>query len=108
VVNVEVKHYEGPVYDMETARGYMVANGLLISNCMCWRRAIVRPESDWGDPMPEPERAEVPDESEVAEALRKWSGEEGRKITENFARRQRERAAEHIRLGAENAIPASE
>jgi flagellar biosynthesis/type III secretory pathway protein FliH len=76
--------------------------------CMCWRRAIVRPESDWGDPMPEPERAEVPDESEVAEALREWSGEEGREITENFARRQRERAAEHIRLGTENAIPAPE
>ena len=72
--------------------------------CMCWKRAVVRPESEWGDEMPESKRPSVASEAEITEALREWSGEEGRNITENFARRQREAAEKHIRLAAENPL----
>ena len=42
VVSVSKRHYSGHVYDLQTATGWIVANGIYASNCRCavipWRR----------------------------------------------------------------------
>lgn len=52
VVSVKVFHYDGPVYDVQTTTGVMVANcrsdgkGLVISNCRCWSVPILAPPEE--------------------------------------------------------------
>jgi SPP1 gp7 family putative phage head morphogenesis protein len=55
VVSVKLFHYDGPVYDVQTKTGVMVANcrsdgnGLVISNCRCWSIPVLVPPDDVGD-----------------------------------------------------------
>lgn len=35
LLDIKVQHYSGPVYDVQTESGYMVADGIVESNCRC-------------------------------------------------------------------------
>lgn len=35
LIRVDVQHYRGPVYDVQTETGYMVAGGIVAANCRC-------------------------------------------------------------------------
>jgi len=35
LVNIDVQHYDGLVYDVQTTTGHMVADGIVVSNCRC-------------------------------------------------------------------------
>lgn len=35
VVDVEIEHYDGPVYDFGTNQGWYIANGIVTHNCTC-------------------------------------------------------------------------
>jgi hypothetical protein len=49
LVWIGVRHYEGPVYDVQTTTGYMVADSIIQSNCRCsWIPATVRQAAEAG------------------------------------------------------------
>lgn len=49
LVKIDIAHYDGPVYDAQTSTGYMVGNGIVLSNCRCgWYAATVEMAADDG------------------------------------------------------------
>lgn len=43
ITNIEIEHFEGSVYDFQTETGYMVADGIVVSNCRCgWSALSIR------------------------------------------------------------------
>ncbi len=98
VIKIRRFHYEGPVYDVETTTGAIVANGVLVSNCALWDNAGAR--RAWESPISndpgghlekqEEEIAAHPDDK-AAEQLLDTSRRQGTRVMEDATRSAVER-----------------
>jgi hypothetical protein len=69
VVNVQVKFHDGKVYDLETTKGYYIANNIMIGNCECSITTVTRDPDDWGNDEIETPSAPNVDEDAVRAVL---------------------------------------
>ena len=93
VLEISVRHYDGHVYDLQAETGYLVAENIIASNCLCLITHELLPVSEWGKPRGAPRGLEL-DPAEVAAGY-EFSPSQERSLVAalDVARRARRQAA---------------